>query len=312
MVELKSYVPINNGPKAEIEIGRRKVGDGHPVYIVAEAGINHNGSIETALALIDRAVEAGCDAVKFQKRSPDHCVPALQRDVVRDTPWGVMTYLEYRHRMEFDAEGYDAIDRHCRRKGIPWFASCWDETSVDFLNHYHPACYKVASACLTDHRLLRYTHNQKKPVILSTGMSTMREIRKAVSFFDPERLLIVHTTSNYAGNPQELNLSMIDTLRNEFGGVIGYSGHEDTIAPTLATVAMGASYVERHITLDRGMWGSDHAISLEPGELKKMVADIRLVEQAMGDGIKRVYESEKRALARLRNHTNGQLVDAHR
>jgi N-acetylneuraminate synthase len=167
---------------SEIAIGRRKVGDGHPVYIVAEVGINHNGSLDTALALIDIAVEAGCDAVKFQKRSPDHCVPELQRDVSRDTPWGTMTYLQYRHRMEFDADGYDTIDRHCRKKGIPWFASCWDEASVDFINQYQPPCYKIASACLTDDGLLKYTQSQGKPVILSTGMSTMAEIKKPCRF----------------------------------------------------------------------------------------------------------------------------------
>lgn len=282
-------------------IGHRKLGDGQPVYIVAEVGINHNGSLDTAFALIDHAAKAGCDAVKFQKRSPDHCVPELQRDVLRDTPWGSMTYLQYRYRMEFDAEGYDLIDIHCRKKGIAWFASCWDEASVDFIHQYKPACYKIASACLTDDDLLKHTQLQGQPVILSTGMSTMAEIRTAVSLFDPGNLLIVHTTSNYTGKPEELNLSMINTLKNEFGGVIGYSGHEDGIAPTIAAVAMGACYVERHITLDRSMWGSDHAISLEPKALAQMVRDIRLIEQAMGDGVKRVYESEKVSLAKLRN-----------
>jgi N-acetylneuraminate synthase len=288
---------------SEIAIGRRKVGDGHPVYIVAEVGINHNGSLDTALALIDHAAQAGCDAVKFQKRSPDHCVPELQRDVIRYTPWGTMSYLQYRHRMEFDAGDFDIIDNHCRKKGITWFASCWDEPSVDFISRYQPPCYKIASACLTDDGLLKHTRLQRKPVILSTGMSTMVEIIKAVSVFDPENLLIVHTTSNYAGNPEELNLSMIYTLKNEFGGVIGYSGHEEGIAPTIASVALGACYVERHITLDRDMWGSDHAISLEPEALAQMVRDIRLVERAMGDGVKRVYESEKASLAKLRNCT---------
>ena len=282
-------------------IGHHKVGDGHPVYIVAEVGINHNGSIETAMALIDSAVDAGCDAVKFQKRAPDQCVPALHRNVNRETPWGTMTYLQYRHRIEFGAREYDIIDNHCREKGIAWFASCWDETSVDFINQYKPACYKIASACLTDHQLLRHIRVQEKPVILSTGMSTMAEIRKAVSLFDPENLLIVHTTSNYTGDPKELNLSMIYTLANEFGGAIGYSGHEDGIAPTIASVAMGACYVERHITLDRRMWGSDQPISLKPDALAQMVSDIRLIEQAMGDGVKRVYESEKELLAKLRN-----------
>ncbi|WP_319409710.1 N-acetylneuraminate synthase family protein [uncultured Desulfosarcina sp.] len=271
------------------------------MYIVAEVGINHNGSLDTALDLIDIAVEAGCDAVKFQKRSPEHCVPERQRDVIRDTPWGTMTYLEYRHRIELGAKDYDRIESHCQKRRIAWFASCWDKASVDFMNQYHLPCFKVASACLTDDDLLKYIHVQGKPVILSTGMSTMDEIRKAVSVFDPKKLLIVHTTSDYKGNPEELNLSMIHTLKNEFGGAIGYSGHEAGTLPTIASVAMGACYVERHITLDRGMWGSDHAISLEPKDLAQMVRDIRLIEQAMGDGVKRVYDSEKISLAKLRN-----------
>lgn len=284
-------------------IGRRKVGEGQPVYIVAEIGINHNGSLNTALALIDVAVEAGCDAVKFQKRSPEHCVPERQRDVIRDTPWGTMTYLEYRHRIELGAKDYDMIDSHCQKRSIAWFASCWDKASVDFMNQYHPPCFKVASACLTDSGLLRHTQSQGKPVILSTGMSTMDEIRKAVSLFDPDKLLIVHTTSDYKGNPEELNLSMIHTLKNEFGATIGYSGHEEGIVPTIASVAMGVCYVERHITLDRGIWGSDHGISIEPKALSTMVCNIRMIEKALGDGVKRVYDSERRSLEKLRNIT---------
>jgi N-acetylneuraminate synthase len=215
-----------------------------------------------------------------------------------------MSYLQYRHRVEFGPHDYDAIDRHCRRVGMNWFASCWDEASVDFINAYHPPCFKIASACLTDASLLTYTQSQGLPVILSTGMSTMDEIRGAVSLLDPDKLLIVHTTSSYAGNPEELNLSMINTLKKEFGGAIGYSGHEDGIVPTVASVALGACYVERHITLDRTMWGSDHAVSIEPVVLSQMVRDIRLVEQAMGDGVKRVYQSEMLVRAKLRNHAD--------
>lgn len=282
-------------------IGRKSVGHGHPIYITAEIGINHNGSLETALALVDIAGRAGCDAVKFQKRSPDHCVPLHQRHVQRDTPWGRMTYLQYRHRMEFGRDEFDIIDKYCRDRDIDWFASCWDKESVDFIRHYDPICYKVASACLTDADLLNHIRRQQKPVILSTGMSTMEEIRKAVSKLDRDRLLVVHTTSNYHGDPAELNLSMIHTLKQEFGCDVGYSGHEEGTIATVATVSLGACYVERHITLDRCMWGSDHAISLEPHELAKMVKDIRLVEKALGDGIKRVYESERATLAKLRN-----------
>lgn len=295
--------PCANNPEigcTDIHIGCQKLGRGHPVYIVAEIGINHNGSLENTLALVDAAAEAGCNAVKFQKRSPDHCVPEQERCVPRDTPWGRMSYLEYRRRMEFGTDEYASIDRHCKRRGIDWFASCWDVISVDFIEEFHPKCYKIASACLTDHRLLRNIQEKGTPVILSTGMSTMEEIKAAVSILDRENLLVVHTTSNYNGDPEELNLSMIHTLRNEFGCNVGYSGHENGIVPTIATTAMGVCYVERHITLDRNMWGSDQSISLEPDELKKMIRYIRLVERALGDGVKKVYDSEKRMRAKLR------------
>ena len=278
--------PHNDSTSTGLTIGRRKVGDGHPVYIVAEVGINHNGSLKNALALIDAAAEAGCDAVKFQKRFPDQCVPRAQRDVTRKTPWGTMSYIEYRHRVEFAVDEYDRIHGHCRKRGIPWFASCWDEASVDFMGRYTPDCYKVASASLTAVPLLERICAQGKPVILSTGMSTMDEIRKAVSIFDSRSLVLVHTTSDYDGDPERLNLKVIDSFKKEFDLIVGYSGHEKGLTPTLAAVALGASYVERHITLDRSMWGSDQAISLEPDELIQMVREIRLIEKAMGDGVK--------------------------
>lgn len=300
-MKLTPLVSKTDRPPSGIKVGRRRVGRGQPVYIAAEIGINHNGSLKTALTLIDIAVDAGCDAVKFQKRFPDHCVPKMQQQVCRETPWGKMTYLQYRHRMEFDANAYDTIDRHCKKRGIDWFASCWDMASVDFMQRYQPPCYKIASACLTDEKLLKYIKAYAKPIILSTGMSTMEEISRAISFLSRENLLVVHTTSNYIGNPEELNLSMLTTLKRKFDCPTGYSGHEKGIITTIATVSMGACYVERHITLNHSMWGSDHAISLEPEELTKMVRDIRLLEKAMGDGVKRVYESEKTILAKLRN-----------
>ena len=282
-------------------IGHRRVGYGHPVYIVAEIGINHNGSLGTALSLIDVAVQAGCHAVKFQKRSPEDCVPYHQREIQRETPWGRMTYLQYRHRMEFGRDAFDKIDAYCRDRCVDWFASCWDKPSVDFIHQYDPICYKVASACLTDDSLLEHIQRQKKTVILSTGMSTMDEIRQAVSLFDHNNLLITHATSNYHDAPEELNLRMIQTLAKEFDCIVGYSGHETGITPTIAGVALGACYVERHITLDRNSWGSDHCISLEPDEFKKMVRNIRMLEKALGDGVKQVYESEKSVMAKLRN-----------
>lgn len=284
----------------ETKIGTRKVGDGHPAYLVAEIGINHNGDLEIARKLIDAAVLAGCDAVKFQKRTPEVCVPESQRQEVRETPWGTMTYMEYRERLEFGRQEYAEIDRYCREKGIAWFASCWDAPSVDFIEAFEPVCYKVASASLTDDDLLRHTNAQGRPVILSTGMSTMEEIRHAVDLLDLDRLVITHSTSSYPCAPSDLNLRMIETLAREYACPIGYSGHEVGLQTTIAAVVLGAAVVERHITLDRAMWGSDQAASVEPWGMMRLVRDIRVVEEALGDGEKRVYESELPLLERLR------------
>ncbi|MEW6577693.1 MAG: N-acetylneuraminate synthase family protein [Chloroflexota bacterium] len=284
----------------EISIGGRPVGDDYPVYIIAEIGINHNGDLETAKRLIDAAVLAGCDAVKFQKRTPELCVPVEQRDVLRETPWGVITYLEYRHRVEFGADEYAEIDRYCRERGITWFASAWDEPSVDFLEQFSPVCYKVASASLTDHGLLRHMRNTGRPIILSTGMSTMEQIQAAVGVAGVENLLIAHSTSTYPCPPEQLNLRMIQTLRNAFDCPIGYSGHEVGLQTTYAAVVLGACFVERHITLDRAMWGSDQAASVEPQGFMRLVRDIRVIERALGDGVKRVYDSEVPVMNKLR------------
>lgn len=298
-----------------IAIGNRAVGDGEPVYVIAEIGINHNGSIELAKKLIDGAAVAGCDAVKFQKRTPELCVPKDQWHSERDTPWGRMTYIDYRHRMEFSAEQYADIDRYCNSRNMAWFASCWDEEAVDFIDRFNPPAYKVASASLTDHRLLSKTRATEKPVILSTGMSTMDEIQEAVAVLGMEDLLIAHATSTYPCPPKELNLRMIETLKRLFPNTpIGYSGHETGLATTWAAVTLGATFIERHITLDRAMWGTDQAASVEIGGLMKLVANIRDIERAMGDGIKRVYPSEMAPRQKLRRvqanaQTNGKLSE---
>jgi len=283
-----------------IQIGDRIIGNSRPTYIIAEIGINHNGSLEIAKKLIDSASSSNCDAVKFQKRTPHLCVPAQQQHVMKRTPWGTMTYLEYRYRVEFNEDEYWEIDRYCKDKGIMWFASCWDEPSVDFLEQFSPVCHKVCSAVLTNDNLLRRLNSMGRPLILSTGMSTMEEIRHAVSLLNQDRLLIAHCTSSYACHPEELNLNMIKTLRREFRCPIGYSGHELGLVTTCAAVAIGASFVERHITIDRGMWGNDQSASLEPGDLKQLVRDVREIEGALGDGTKRVYRSETTALEKLR------------
>jgi N-acetylneuraminate synthase len=283
-----------------IGIGNKLVGRGMPCYVIAEIGINHNGDMDIAKKLIDAAVLAGCDAVKFQKRTPELCVPPDQRELKRETPWGLMTYLEYRHRVEFGEKEYSEIDRYCREKGIDWFASCWDVDSVEFLEQFAPVCHKIPSACLTNEPLLSCCNAANRPIMLSTGMSTLEEIRQALSRLDKDRLLLAHCTSTYPCRPDELNLRMIHTLAQEFDCIVGYSGHEVGLQTTYAAVALGACFVERHITLDRAMWGSDQAASVEPWGLMRLVRDIRVVTSALGDGIKQVYESEKIARARLR------------
>jgi N-acetylneuraminate synthase len=283
-----------------VKIGDRRVGDGEACFIVAEIGLNHNGDIKIAKKLIDAAALAGCDAVKFQKRTPELCVPAEHRDVQRETPWGIMSYMEYRRRVEFGEEEYTEIDRYCRDKGIAWFASCWDEPSVDLIEKFAPLCYKVASASLTDVQLLKRTRATGRPVIISTGMSTIEEIDQALAQLDSDKLLVAHATSTYPCPPHELNLRMISVLKQRYNAPIGYSGHEVGLQTTCAAVALGACFIERHITLDRAMWGSDQAASVEPGGFARLVRDIRVIEQAMGDGHKRVYDSELPIRAKLR------------
>jgi N-acetylneuraminate synthase len=284
-----------------VRIGSRWVGPGWPVFVVAEIGINHNGDIEVANALIDVAAAAGCDAVKFQKRTPELCVPRDQWYERRQTPWGEMTYLDYRQRVEFDRAAFEQIDRHCRARGILWFASCWDEAAVEFIASFDPPCYKAASASLTDLHLLRTMKATDRPLMLSTGMSTMEEIERSVMSAGTEDLLIAHSNSTYPCPVEILNLSVIRTLQERYPYCpIGYSGHESGYAATLAAVALESSFVERHITLDREMWGSDQRASLEPAALAELVRAIREVEAALGDGVKRRYPSEYAAMRKLR------------
>jgi N-acetylneuraminate synthase len=287
--------------KREIQIGDKLVGDGHPVYVIAEIGINHNGSVDIAKKLIDGAVLAGCDAVKFQKRTPEVCVPKDQWNIERDTPWGRMTYIDYRHKTEFGVDQYAAIDRHCKDRGIHWFASCWDEPSVDFMERFEPPCYKVASASLTDHDLLKKKRATGKPIILSTGMSTSEEIATAVGVLGTDKLALMHAVSMYPCEVKDLNIRMVRTLMDLYPSLpIGYSGHETGLAPTFAAVAIGASMVERHITLDRAMWGSDQAASVEIPGVMRLVSSIRDITAAMGDGVKRVLEKELAQAKKLR------------
>jgi N-acetylneuraminate synthase len=283
-----------------VNIAGCRVGESEPCFVIAEIGLNHNGDVAIAKKLIDAAAAAGCDAVKFQKRTPELCVPPEQRNIERETPWGIMTYMEYRHRVEFGQGEYSEIDCYCRDKGIIWFASCWDEPSVDFMEQFSPPCYKIASASLTDLELLQHVRQTGRPVIMSTGMSTIEEIDRAIAQVDSEQLLVAHATSTYPCLPHELNLRTIATLKQRYNVPIGYSGHEVGLQTTCAAVALGACFVERHITLDRAMWGSDQAASVEPGGFARLVRDIRVIEQALGDGRKRVYNSELPIRAKLR------------
>ena len=286
--------------KREIKLGNHIVGDNHPTYIVAEIGINHNGSMENVKKLIDVAVHCGVDAVKFQKRTPELCVPEDQRNIMRETPWGYITYMDYRYKVEFGPDEYREINEYCLLKGIDWFASVWDEPSVDSIEQLNPICYKVPSAALTDHALLRYIRKTGRPVILSTGMSTTEEIKAAVEVLDINNLIITHATSTYPCDPKELNLLMIQTLRNTYPCPIGYSGHEVGLIPSIVAVSLGACMVERHITLDRAMWGSDQAASVEPQGIERLVKYIRVAQESLGDGDKKVYESELSSLKKLR------------
>jgi N-acetylneuraminate synthase len=284
-----------------VRIGRSLIGPGSPVYMIGEIGLNHNGDVEIAKQLIDVAVESGAQAVKFQKRTPEIATPEHMRDVPRETPWGTMTYLDYRRRVEFGEAEYLEIASYAMRAGIDWFASPWDVPSVEFLEKLDVVAHKVASASLTDLELLDSLAATGKPIILSTGMSTIDEIDRAVETLGTDRLVIMHATSSYPMPPEEANIRMIETLRLRFPDVpIGYSGHERGLQISLAAVALGAVAVERHITLDRAMWGSDQAASLEPQGFEHLVRDIRIIGEALGDGVKRVFPGEEAPRAKLR------------
>lgn len=284
----------------KVKIQNKLIGDNEPTFILAEIGINHNGNINIAKKLIDVAILTGCDAVKFQKRTPELCVPKEVRNKVKKTIFGVMTYFKYKKRIEFGEKEYSEIDKYCKKMGIMWFASSWDIKSVDFLERFNVPCYKIASACLTDDKLLKHIKTTGKPVIMSTGMSTMAQIKHAVNLLNKENLVLMHCTSSYPSKFNELNLKVIQKLKDEFDVPIGYSGHETGLFPTVASILFGACLAERHITLDRAMPGTDQAASIEPHGLYKMVRDIRLIPTIAGNGKKIVYDSEKPIINKLR------------
>jgi N-acetylneuraminate synthase len=282
-----------------VKIGNKLVGEDQPCYIIAEIGINHNGDIDLAKRLVSVAVAAGCDAVKFQKRTIDVVYTADELAKPRENPFGT-TNGDLKYGLEFDAEDYAEIATFCNSVKIPWFVSPWDEGSVDFMEEFDTPVYKIASASLTDDNLLKHIRKTGKPVIASTGMSTYAEIDHAVSVLGKKDLVLMHTTSTYPANYDELNLRAIPTMAEKYGVPIGYSGHETGIPTSVAARVLGACMVERHITMDRAMWGSDQSASLEPNGISRLVRDIRLCESAMGDGIKRVYEREVPIIKKLR------------
>ena len=267
-------------------------------YIIAEIGINHNGDLGVAKKLIDVASLSGCNAVKFQKRNPDVCVPEHQKSVMRETPWGTMTYLDYKYRVEFEKEEYDEIDRYCKDKGIEWSASPWDIDSLNFLTNYDIPFIKIPSAMITNEELMKATAEwsakNKKELIVSTGMSTLKEVDTAVSWMKETGtdFALLHCNSSYPAPVDELNLSCIKTLKQRYNCKVGYSGHEFRLGTSVATVMLGAEIIERHITLDRTMWGTDQLSSVEPQGLIKLVRGVRELEQALGDGQIGVTETE--------------------
>ncbi len=282
-----------------VKIGNKIIGDGNPCFIIAEIGINHNGSTALAKKMIDIAVTTGCDAVKFQKRTVDIVYTKEELAKERKSVFG-NTNGDLKRGLEFGEEEYREIDEYCKKKGILWFASCWDENSVDFMEKFDIPCYKIASASLTDDNLLKHTKSKGRPIMLSTGMSTMEQIRHAVSILGEDNLIILHCTSTYPSNAEETNLRVIETFRKEFSCPIGYSGHERGVTPSVLAAALGAAVVERHITTDRTNWGSDQAASLEMAGLYHMVRDIRQTPCLLGDGIKVVYQREIPIIEKLR------------
>ncbi len=300
-------MPSQNGnhPSRAVRIGSKLVGPGQPCYIIAEIGINHNGDMDIAKRLISVAVGAGCNAVKFQKRTIDVVYSQAELAKPRESPFGT-TNGDLKRGLEFGVEEYKEIDRYCREVKIPWFASAWDEASVDFIAQFDVPCFKVASASLTDDNLLRHTRATGKPVMLSTGMSTIDQIDHAVEVLGKGDLLLLQACSTYPAYYEELNLNAIHTLIDRYGVAVGYSGHETGLPASIAAVAMGASVLERHITLDRAMWGSDQAASLEPNGITQLVRYIRIIEKSMGDGVKRVLEREQPVIQKLRRVGGGQ------
>lgn len=271
-------------------------------YLISDIGINHNGDIQVAKKLVDASFACNWNCVKFQKRNPELCVPEHQKRVMKDTPWGRMTYLEYKYRIEFGKSEYDYIDKYCKEKPIDWAASVWDLDSLEFIMQYKVPFVKIPSAKITDLDLLDASANTYRTLIISTGMSTIDEIDKAVEIVRRyhNNIIIMHCNSSYPSPLEDLNLKVILYLKNKYGNIIGYSGHEYGLEPTVTAMVLGAEVIERHITLDHDMWGSDHFASIEVSAMDILRRRIDSIPIVLGDGIKRITEKEKEVLKKLR------------
>ena len=291
---------------ADLVIGGSPIGDGHPVICIGEEGINHQGNIDIAKKLVDVCIEAGCNAVKMQSRTVDVVYSEEELSRPRESPFGT-TNGDLKRGLELGRKEYDEFDAYCKSKSMTWLSSCWDEASVDFIAQYNPPCFKIASACITDDNLLRHHLQYHKPLIISTGMTTLRQIDHAIEIVGTDNVALMHCIGVYPADPRTLNLRVIQTLKERYNVPVGWSGHEVGLATTVAAVAMGANLVERHVTLDRAMFGSDQSASVEPQGLKRLVRDIRVVEGAMGDGVKRVLPAESVVARKLRRVDTARL-----
>lgn len=285
-----------------VKIGDKLIGHQYSIFVVGEIGLNHVGDMDICKKIIDIAVRSGCDAVKFQKRMPEKCVPEDQKNLMRETPWGVMSYLDYRKKIEFGEQEYTEIDDYCKKKGIIWYASAWDIESVEFLEGFNIPCYKISSPSLTDKGLLSKIKSTDKPIFLSTGMSTLEQITEAVKYLGEQDLIILHCNSSYPASENELNLNIIRTFKEIFNCPIGYSGHEIGVYPSVVAMANGACVLERHITVDRSLYGGDQAASLEERGISTLCREAKRIKGYLGDGIKKVYDSEERVMKKLRKN----------
>lgn len=291
--------------KQEINLGNYIINESTFPYIIAEIGINHNGDMQIAKKLIDAANACLWNCVKFQKREPEIAVPEEQKNMIRDTPWGKMTYLEYKKKIEFGKKEYDYIDKYCKEKPIAWTASPWDIPSLEFILEYDLPFIKIASASNANWNLLKLACESKKPLLVSTGMSSLEEVDETVNFlekYSSGNYILMHTNSAYPTPASELNLRMITTLKKRYNCLVGYSGHEMDLEPTVVAVSLGAKVIERHITLDHNMWGTDQAASLSVTAMSMLQGRMKEILLMLGDGKKNITESEKEVRKKLRGN----------